>query len=78
MTTDQLKAAHEAKPFMPFTIHLADDTSVDVTHPENLLRTKGGRIAIVNTTGDQIQILDLLLVTKLTFQNGAPASKKRR
>jgi hypothetical protein len=78
MTTDQLKAAHEAKPFKPFSIHLADGSSVDVSHPEALFRTKGGRIAIVNTSGDQIEIIDLLLVTKLSFQNGAPAAKKRR
>jgi hypothetical protein len=78
MTTDQLKTAHEAKPFRAFTIHLADGSSVDVTHPESLFRTKGGRIAIVNTAEDHIEIIDLLLVTKLSFQNGAPAAKKRR
>jgi hypothetical protein len=78
MTAAQLKAAHEAKPFLPFTIHMAEGTSIHVSHPEALFRTKGGRIAVVNTTGDKLEIIDLLLVTRLSFQNGAPTSRKRR
>jgi hypothetical protein len=43
-----------------------------------MLRTQSGRTVIVNTAGEEIEIIDLLLVTKLTFHNGSPAGKRRR
>jgi hypothetical protein len=76
MTTDQLRAAHKARPFIPFTVHLADGTSVHVPHPEVLFQTQGGRTIFINTGGEEVSIIDLLLVTKLTFGNGR--SKRRR
>ncbi len=76
MTTEQLRAAHKAQPFKPFTVHLADGSSVDVPHPEMLLQTQGGRTIFVNTGGENVSIIDLLLVTRLTFGNGR--SKRRR
>jgi hypothetical protein len=78
MTSEQVKTVHEARPFRAFTLHLADGTSVDVTHPEAMFRTQGGRTVIVNTAGEHIEIIDLLLVTKLTLKNGSPAGKRRR
>jgi hypothetical protein len=76
MTTEQLKAAHEATPFKPFRLHLADGTSIGVDHPELLWRTQGGRTVFVNSGGEDVTIIDLLLVTKITFGNGH--SKRRR
>jgi hypothetical protein len=78
MTSEQVKKAHQMRPFRPFTLHLADGTSVDVTHPEAMLRTQSGRTVVVNTAGDEIEIIDLLLVTKLTLHNGSPTGKRRR
>jgi hypothetical protein len=78
MTSEQLKTLHEAKPFRPFTIHMADGTSVPVNHPELLLRTQGGRTAFVNTEGEMVTIVNLLLVTKLTYQNENGARRRRR
>jgi hypothetical protein len=57
---------------------MADGTSVPVNHPELLLHTQGGRTAIVNSEGERIIIVDLLLVTKLTPQNGNGAGRGRR
>ena len=78
MTTEQLKNVHGAKPFRPFTIHLADGTSLDVSHPEILWRTQGGRTIFVNTSGEHVAIVDLLLVTKLTVHNGSVSSRRKR
>jgi hypothetical protein len=78
VTTEQLKNAHEAKPFRPFTIHLADGTSLGVPHPELLWRTQGGRTIFVNTAGENVAIVDLLLVTKLTMHNGNVGVKRRK
>ena len=75
MTIEQLRAVHEARPFKPFTIHLADGSSVPVRHPELLWRTQGGRTIFVNTAGEEVAIIDFLLVTKLTLGNG---TRRRR
>jgi hypothetical protein len=79
MTTDQVRNIHRAKPFKPFTIHVADGTTVEVTHPENMFQSQGGRTIIVNTRGEKMEIIDLLLVTKITTdQEGQPPQRKRR
>ena len=77
MTTEQIKTVHEARPFRPFTIHLADGTSVDVSHPELMWRTQGGRTVFVNTSGEDVAIIDLLLVTKLTLSKGTTRRRRR-
>ena len=77
MTTEQIKTVHEARPFRPFTIHLADGTSVAVSHPELMLRTQGGRTVFVNTSGEDVAIIDLLLVTKLTLSKGTTRGRRR-
>lgn len=70
MTTEQLSTLHSARPFRPFTIHLADGSSVAVKHPEFLWRTPGGRTVFVSQGGEDVTIIDLLLVTKLVTGNG--------
>jgi hypothetical protein len=77
MTGEQLRALHEARPFRPFTICMADGTSVEVRHPEMLFRTQGGRTIYVNTEGENVAIIDLLLVTKLVVGNGQPKRRGR-
>jgi hypothetical protein len=77
MTTEQLRAVHEARPFRPFTVHLADGASVEVQHPELLWRTQGGRTIFINTRGEEVQIIDLLLVTKITVGNGVPRRRRQ-
>jgi len=67
MTTEQLKLALGRKPFQPFTVHLADSTDVTVRHPEMAWLTQGGRTLFVNTQGEDVDIVDLLLVTRLSF-----------
>ena len=64
MTTDQIRNMHQARPFQPFEIHLADGRALAVDHPECLALAPGGRtigIAIDNI----IEIVDVLLVTSL-------------
>jgi hypothetical protein len=82
MTTSQLKQLHEARPFQPFEIHVADGDVFTVPHPEFLWIMPGGRIVWVALGGaedDAAAMIDLLLVTKLISPvptgNGRP---KRR
>ena len=76
MTIEQLDKAHHAHPFKPFRLHLADGTSVPVSQPELLMRTPGGRTVFVCTGEDAAEIIDLLLVTKITFPNGSRHHRK--
>lgn len=79
MTIDQVRRVHQAKPFQPFRIHLADSRSIDVTHPELLAINEPGRTIIVVTGGDALyEVVDLLLVTTLEVLNGHARSKRRR
>ena len=77
MTTEQLDAVHKAQPFRPFTLHLADGTKHQVSHPELIWRTQGGRTVFVNLGGEKVAIIDLLLVTKITQGNGTRRRRRR-
>jgi hypothetical protein len=74
MTMEQLRAAHQAQPFQPFTIHLADGRSYHVPHREFLSHSPSGRTIIVYHPDDSFSIIDLLLVTELKVNGlAAPA-----
>ena len=65
MTIQQLRAAHRAVPFHPFTVHMADGRSFDVPHPDFLFMTPTGRTVIICQENDEFSILDLLLMTEI-------------
>lgn len=78
MTIDQIRKVHQAKPFQPFRIHLADSRAIDVTHPELLAVNEPGRTIIVVTGGEALyEVVDLLLVTSLEVLNGHAKPRKR-
>jgi hypothetical protein len=77
MTTEQFDNVCRAEPFVPFTIHLADGTHHRVVSREFVWRTQGGRTIFVNTGGENVAIIDLLLVTKITTGNGARRRRAR-
>lgn len=74
MTAEQLRAAREAHPFRPFTIHLADGRSFAVPHRDYLSMSPGGRTVIVYQAGEAFSILDLLLVTELAIGEAPSAA----
>ncbi len=65
MTIEQLRKMHQAQPFHPFEIHLADGRSLLVNHPECLAISPPGRTIGVGLADGTIEIVDLLLVTSL-------------
>jgi len=79
MTINQIRKLHQAKPFQPFRINLADSRSLVVAHPELLAINEGGRTVIV-VTGDEnlYEVVDLLLVTSLEGLNGHTKPNKKR
>jgi hypothetical protein len=68
---------HQARPFQPFDIHLADGRSIPVHHPELLAVTSGGRTIGVAVEDDAIEVIDLLLVTSLKPRSNGTARSKR-
>jgi hypothetical protein len=65
MTIEQLRNVHQARPFRPFSIHLADGRVLYVPHSEFLSHSPTGRTVIVHQSDDSFSIVDLLLVTEL-------------
>lgn len=78
MTIDQLRSTHQANPFRPFTIHLADGRSFHVPHRDFLSQSPSGRTLIVYHQDESFSILDLLLVTELEIANGRRRPPRRR
>ena len=63
MTAQQLRDLQQAKPFRPFTMHMADGRSFQVSHPEFLLVAPSGRTAVLYDQDDHLNILDVMLMT---------------
>lgn len=62
MTLEVLRKYHQAQPFRPFVLHMADGRSARVDLPEFLAYTGGGRTIIVgDAVGEGSEIVDLLL-----------------
>lgn len=62
MTIEQVKELHDARPFRPFRLHLADGRRYDVNHPEFLAFSRSGRVLHFVTERDTLDHIDLLLV----------------
>ena len=77
MTIDQLRKLHQARPFHPFDIHLADGRTVPVEHPEMFLAPPPGRTIGVGMDDGTIELFDLLLVVSLK-PRGNGAGRRRR
>ncbi len=76
MTTEQLRRFHQAKPFQPFIIHLADGRRIAVDHPEMMAYKPNERTFAV-WSGGAYEVADLLLVTSLKHRNGHDRTKAR-
>ncbi len=70
MTAEQIKKAQEQRPFRPYRLHLSDQRSFLIPHPEFLWLMPGGRTIAVADTAGAAEIIDLIHVTSVKF-NGA-------
>jgi hypothetical protein len=68
MTTERIRALIRARPFQPFTVHLADGRSFHVPHPEFVSMTPSGRVVIVTHGDEVVDFVDLLLVTSVELK----------
>jgi hypothetical protein len=65
LTIEQLRKVHEAYPFQPFTVGMADGRRFYVPAPGWLSHSPSGRTIIVHQPDDSYSVLDLLLMTEL-------------
>jgi hypothetical protein len=77
VTLEALRKVHQATPFRPFTLHLADGRRFRVPHREFLSHGPVGRTVTVYGDDDSFDILDLLLVTDLEVEPQAPSSRSQ-
>ncbi len=77
MTIEQIRRMHQAKPFHPFDVNMADGRSLPVMHPEFLALTPPGRTIGIGLADGTIEIVDLLLVTSLKPRSNARPRGRR-
>lgn len=75
MRPEQLRERLQASPFRPFTIHMANGRSLHVRHPEMLSVSPGGRSAVVWSGEESFDVIDVMLVTSLEFDDGDQMEK---
>jgi hypothetical protein len=84
MTIEQLQRLHQARPFRPFTLKLADGNRIRVRSPEFLSHSPTGRTAVVFGGDDSFEVVDLLLVASIEVgdvrarRNGRPRGNGRK
>ena len=65
MKISVLHELHEARPFVPFTITLADGRRLDVIHNEFLYLFPSRRFAMVTHRDDRFTLIDHLMVVSV-------------
>ena len=77
MTTEKFDEFLKRRPFVPFTVHVADGGSFEVRGPEFASRTQNGRTIFVSTGGEQTEWIDLLMVTRISSGVNNPSSSAK-
>lgn len=62
MNVTALRTLHQARPFVPFTLCLADGRKLRVKHMDYLAIAPSGRLAILTHDDDTFTMIDLNLV----------------
>jgi hypothetical protein len=76
MTVEQLRNVHQAKPFHPYTLKVADGSRIVVRHPEFLSVSPVGRTVIVWQPDGSFEVVDLLLVASILVQDGKTRARR--
>jgi hypothetical protein len=74
MTETEIKAALHRRPFMPFTLGIADGTTLAVPHPDTCFVAAGAVVVVTyngDRTRDQMHIVDLDQIARVSFEERA-------
>ena len=79
MTIEQLRATQLARPFEPFTVHLADGRKYTIRHPDFIASHPTGRTIIVFKPGrnGDLEIIDWLLVVGIEVHKGKQRARRK-
>jgi hypothetical protein len=72
---ERIRELYWAKPFQPFTIHLADGRAVPVSHPELLAISNSGKTMTVYQLDDSLSIINLSMITDILVKPEPATSK---
>lgn len=74
-----LRELREARPFVPFTLALADGRKLPVVHNEFLSFFPSGRAAVLTHGDDRFTVIDLLMITTVDLDplHGTRQPKRR-
>jgi hypothetical protein len=75
MAPDRVRDALKATPFRPFTAELPNGKRVPVKHPDYAHLSPAGRTLIVDDDHDGMEMIDVFLITNLSFA-GTKVRKK--
>jgi len=74
MAPDRLRSALKAAPFRPFTDEMPNGKRVPVKHPDYAHLSPAGRTPIVDDDDDGMEVIDVFLITSLSFAKPRKAS----
>lgn len=77
MAPDQVRDALLVLPFRPFHVQIAGGKRVPIKHPDYARLSPSGRTLVVFTNDrDAMEIIDVFLITNLSF-NGSKAARRK-
>ena len=76
MKIDDLRHAHQTRPFRPFTIRVADGREYRVEHPEFSVFSVTGQTIVVSTPHDVHGVIDTVTITSVHLGDGAKPKRR--
>lgn len=71
MTSDELRKAIKAQPFIPFRIHMGGSRALTVLHPEYVMIAPSGRTAAIypHSTDEEpgLEVIDVFMVQSIEY-----------
>jgi hypothetical protein len=77
MAPDRLRDALKTAPFRPFNVELPNGKKVPVKHPDYAFLSPAGRTLIVEKDNEGMEMIDVFLITNLSFTGLKKSSSKR-
>jgi hypothetical protein len=78
MTADEIRRHITAQPFRPFSLHVTDGRTIPVSHRDFALVSPRGRLIDVYQVDDTHDILDILLITGVSYEPPKPQAPDER
>jgi hypothetical protein len=77
MKPDDLRAALEREPFLPFDLHTKAGRSYPVSHPENMAFSPRVEVVLLKHDGSKTAMIDVDCITEVTFPAARRGKKPR-